>query len=337
MKLVCFNTQDFEEKIFRKALEDATFQSIQITFQKEKLTSATAVLVQGYDGIISFVNDQLNEECLQKIKLYGVQFVLLRSAGFNHIDMKTAQKLNLPVYRVPAYSPEAVAEHAVALLQTLNRKIHKAYNRVREMNFSLEGLVGFNLFQKKVGIVGVGKIGQAFARIMQGFGCEILLYDPNINLDLAAKLHAKYVALDVLLAQSDVISIHCPLNEKTHHLINQGNILKLKKNVILVNTSRGAVVQTEALLQGLKTSHIGGAALDVYEFESELFFADHSTEIIQDDVIARLLTFPNVLITSHQGFLTQEALQEIALVTLNNALDFQKNQFESKSLNRIHL
>lgn len=337
MKLVCFNTQDFEEKIFRKALEDATFQSIQITFQKEKLTSATAVLVQGYDGIISFVNDQLNEECLQKIKLYGVQFVLLRSAGFNHIDMKTAQKLNLPVYRVPAYSPEAVAEHAVALLQTLNRKIHKAYNRVREMNFSLEGLVGFNLFQKKVGIVGVGKIGQAFARIMQGFGCEILLYDPNINLDLAAKLHAKYVALDVLLAQSDVISIHCPLNEKTHHLINQGNILKLKKNVILVNTSRGAVVQTEALLQGLKTSHIGGAALDVYEFESELFFADHSTEIIQDDVIARLLTFPNVLITSHQGFLTQEALHEIALVTLNNALDFQKNQFESKSLNRIHL
>lgn len=337
MKLVCFNTQDFEEKIFLKVLENTLFQSIQITFQKEKLTSATAILVQGYDGIISFVNDQLNEECLQKIKLYGVQFILLRSAGFNHIDMKAAQKLNLPVYRVPAYSPEAVAEHAVALLQTLNRKIHKAYNRVREMNFSLEGLVGFNLFQKKVGIVGVGKIGQAFARIMHGFGCEILLYDPNVNFDLAEKLHAKYVALDELLAQSDIISIHCPLNDKTHHLINQDNILKLKKNVILVNTSRGAVVQTEALLQGLKTSHIGGAALDVYEFESELFFVDHSTDIIQDDVIARLLTFPNVLITSHQGFLTQEALHEIALVTLNNALDFKKNHFDSKSLNRIHL
>jgi D-lactate dehydrogenase len=337
MKLIFFSCQDFEKNIFQNVLKQKPFDQIEMAFQKEHLHSDTAVLAEGYDGVVAFVNDQLDKTCLEKLKALGLQVILLRSAGFNHVDIQAAQHLQIPVYRVPAYSPEAVAEHAVALLLSLNRKIYKAYNRVREMNFSLEGLVGFTLSGKKIGVIGAGKIGQHFAKIMSGFGCQILLYDPFEDEAFANRIGACYVRLETLLADSDVISVHCPLSEKTKYLINRDNISLLKKNVILINTSRGAVIETRSLIHGLKKGQIGGAALDVYEFESELFFADHSAEVIQDDIIARLLTFPNVLITSHQGFLTEEALHEIALVTLQNALDFQKNGLKTKSINRILL
>lgn len=337
MKLIFFSCQNFEKNIFQNALKQKPFEEIQMVFQKERLNADTAVLAKGFDGVVAFVNDQLDKACLEKLKTLEIRLILLRSAGFNHVDIQSAQDLKMPVYRVPAYSPEAVAEHAVALLLSLNRKIYKAYNRVREMNFSLEGLVGFTLSGKKVGVIGAGKIGQNYAKIMSGFGCKILLYDPFEDTGFAESIGARYVQLDALLAESDVISVHCPLNEKTKYIINRHNISQLKENVILINTSRGAVIETKALISGLKNGQIGGAALDVYEFESELFFADHSAEVIQDDVIARLLTFPNVLITSHQGFLTEEALQEIATVTLQNALDFKKNGLKSKSINRILL
>ncbi|MEQ1724261.1 MAG: 2-hydroxyacid dehydrogenase [Pseudobdellovibrio sp.] len=334
MKLIFFNTQSFEEKSFKDNLVKSNL--LKIDFYKENLNSKTAILCKGYEGIISFVNDELNANVLTQLKDYGVKAIFLRSAGYNHVDIKKANELNLPVYRVPAYSPEAVAEHSVALLLTLNRKTHKAYQRVREMNFSLEGLVGYNLKNKTVGIIGAGKIGKAFAKIISGFGCKVLISDPYYDSDFAAKASAEYVSLEQLLNQSDVISIHCPLTPQTHHLINSENIFKLKKGAVLINTSRGAIIETKAVISALKCSHIGGAALDVYEFESELFFADHSSEIIQDDTIARLMSFPNVLITAHQGFLTHEALDEISKITLLNILDFQLNGIKSPSKNKIN-
>lgn len=333
MKLIFFNTQSFEETAFKKNLPN--YKSIEINFCKESLNPATAVLCKGYDGVISFVNDQIDANCLTLLKEYGVKAIFLRSAGYNHVNMAKAHELNMPVYRVPAYSPEAVAEHSIALLLTLNRKIHKSYQRVREMNFSLEGLVGFNLKGKTVGIIGAGKIGRAFAKIVAGFGCKILIYEPTPDAEFANSINAHYVLLSELLKESDVISIHCPLNPDTHHLINSHNIFSLKKGAVLVNTSRGGIIETKALISALKKSHIGGAALDVYEFESELFFADHSSEIIQDDTIARLMSFPNVLITAHQGFLTSEALDQISEVTLKNVLDFTINGFNSVSANRV--
>lgn len=334
MKILFFNTQSFEEISFNNQLQSTKFATID--FRKESLNANTAVLCKGYDGVISFVNDKLDSECLKLLKEYGVQAIFLRSAGYNHVDIKKAHELNLPVYRVPAYSPEAVAEHSVALLLTLNRKIHKSYQRVREMNFSLEGLVGFNLKGKTVGIIGAGRIGQAFAGIMLGFGCKLLIHEPKIDVEFAASVNAKFVNLNELLENSDIISIHCPLTPDTYHMINSKNINLLKKDSILINTSRGAIIETKALLTALKTSHIGGAGLDVYEFESELFFADHSSEIIQDDLIARLMSFPNVLITAHQGFLTKEALDEISKRTLLNILDFNLNGMASVSANRIN-
>jgi len=333
MKLLFFNTQSFEEVAFKKHL--LSLKEIEITFCQESLNSATAVLCKGYEGVICFVNDNLNEECLVLLKEYGVKAIFLRSAGYNHVHTAKARELGLPVYRVPAYSPEAVAEHSIALLLTLNRKIHKSYQRVREMNFSLEGLVGFNLKGKTVGIIGAGKIGRAFAKIVSGFGCNILIYEPKPDLDFANRLKAQYVSLGELLKESDVVSIHCPLTPETYHMINSENIFSLKKGVVLVNTSRGGIIETKALISALKKSHIGGAALDVYEFESELFFADHSSEIIQDDTIARLMSFPNVLITAHQGFLTAEALDEISRTTLENVLDFIRYETSSVSESRI--
>lgn len=334
MKILFFNTQNFEEISFNNCLQNSKFTTID--FRKESLNSNTAILCKGYDGVVSFVNDKLDAECLKLLKEYGVQAIFLRSAGYNHVDIKKAQELNLPVYRVPAYSPEAVAEHSVALLLTLNRKTHKAYQRVREMNFSLEGLMGFNLKDKTVGIIGAGKIGRAFAKIMAGFGCKLLIYEPHIDTEFASAINARFVNLNELLENSEIISIHCPLTPDTYHMINSKNINLLKKDSIIINTSRGAIIETKALITALKTSHIGGAGLDVYEFESELFFADHSSEIIQDDTIARLISFPNVLITAHQGFLTKEALDEISKTTLLNILDFSLNGMDSVSANRIN-
>ncbi len=332
MKMICFSTQKFEEPTFKKTFDTHKFE---LSYCTESLNEKTAILAQNFDIAICFVNDQLNESCLNLLKKNGVKALFLRSAGYNHVDIKAARKLQIPVYRVPAYSPEAVAEHTVGLLMCLNRKIHKAYQRIREMNFSLNGLVGFNVKNKSIGIVGVGKIGKSFAQIMSGFGCQIFLYDLNPDLEFVNRIQAKYVSKEDILTKSDILSFHCPLTVETHHFINLENIFKLKKGVVLINTSRGPIIETKALIAGLKKSHINGAALDVYEFESELFFADHSAEIIQDEHIARLMSFPNVLITAHQGFLTTEALDEISHITLENILDFQRNGPSSNSPNKI--
>jgi D-lactate dehydrogenase len=253
---------------------------------------------------------------LQRLAAQGVQLVLLRCAGFNNVDLAAAAQHGMQVARVPAYSPQAVAEHTLALIMTLNRQIHRAYNRVREGNFMLDGLLGFTMQGKIAGIVGTGKIGLATARILQGFGCSVLAYDPFPSSALDGM--GDYVALDQLLERADIVSLHCPLSPQTHHLIDHAAIRKMKPGAMLVNTSRGALIDTAAVIAALKSHHLGALAIDVYEQESELFFRDHSSEIIDDDVFQRLMTFPNVLVTGHQGFFTAEALSQIATVTLGN-------------------
>ncbi|MGY0583856.1 MAG: 2-hydroxyacid dehydrogenase, partial [Paraglaciecola chathamensis] len=280
------------------------------------ITDETAVCV--------FINDCLNASVLSGLKNKGVKFIALRSAGFNHVDLATAKKLGLIVTRVPAYSPYAVAEHAVALLMTLNRKIHRAHNRVREGNFSLNNLLGFDIHGKTVGVIGTGKIGQIFSKIMLGFGCHVLAHDVETNAECIAA-GVNYVSLNELLASSDIISLHCPLNDETHHLINEDAINLMKPMVTLINTSRGKLIDTKAVIKALKAQRISLLGLDVYEEEEVLFFDDFSSSVIQDDVFARLLTFPNVLVTSHQAFFTQEALTRIAHVTLQNISEFEQN------------
>ncbi|QLY25233.1 2-hydroxyacid dehydrogenase [Bdellovibrio sp. KM01] len=313
MKVAFFSARKYEEKIFQEAQKDS---EIEFDFLEARLTEKTAQLASGYQGICVFVNDVLNEAVLTELHKLGVRFIALRCAGFNNVHLPTARKLGLRVVRVPEYSPYAVAEHAVALLLTLNRKIHKAHYHVREMNFSLEGLVGFDLHGKTVGIIGTGKIGHVFAKIMNGFGCSILVRDIKTDPEIAAI--AKYVTLDELLEKSDIISLHCPLNDATKHLINESAFAKMKSNAILINTGRGGLIDTQALIKALKAHRIGGACLDVYEEEEGVFFTDQSSEGITDDILARLTTFPNVIMTSHQAFLTQEALMNIADTTKKN-------------------
>jgi D-lactate dehydrogenase len=334
MKIIFFNSHEYEVTYFNNHLLE--FKQVSITYCKEKLNSSTAVMTKGFEGVICFVNDELGADCLKILADCGVKAIFLRCAGFNNVDIATANKLNLKVYRVPAYSPEAVAEHAIALLMTLNRKIHKAYLRSKEMNFSLEGLVGMNINGKTIGVVGLGRIGKSFCRIMSGYGVNILGFDPFADENWAKANGITLTSKENLLSNSDIISFHCPLNENTHHFLNLQNIFSIKKDSILVNTSRGALIETRALIQALKQKHVGGAALDVYEFESELFFTDHSAEIIQDDDISRLMSFPNVLITSHQGFLTKEALQQIALITLQNIMHFVEKTTQLTSPNLIN-
>ena len=333
MKLLFFDCHSYDKTYFEKSA--LNFSEIQMDYCNEKLSLATANMTKGYEAVVCFVNDKLDRACLNKISENGVKAIFLRCAGYNNVDTATAQALNISVYRVPAYSPEAVAEHAVALLMTLNRKTHKSYLRIKEMNFSLEGLVGTNLFGKTVGLVGLGKIGQCFCRIMNGFGAKVLAYDPNPDLAWCQLNKVTLVSKDELLANSDVISFHCPLNENTHYFLNQNNIFKTKQGCIIINTGRGALIETKALIAALKKQHLGGAGLDVYEYESELFFTDRSAEIIQDDIIARLTSFPNVLVTSHQGFLTSEALVQIANVTLKNISDFKNKTNFSSHPNRV--
>lgn len=337
MKILFLNAQNFEISAFKNTLlaNSDISTKISIEFSNIKLTEMTLSLCQGYDALICFVNDDLSESIIRKLKSYHIKAIFLRSAGYNHAHIKTAQELKIPVYRVPAYSPEAVAEHSIALLMTLNRKTHKAYARVKEMNFSLDGLVGYNLKNKTVGIIGTGKIGRSFAQIISGFGSKILLNDISPDQAFAGSLKAEYVSKEKILSESDILSFHCPLTPETHHFINSTNIFSLKKNAILLNTSRGAIIESKALITALKKKHIAGAALDVYEFESELFFADHSCEILEDDLISRLTTFPNVLITAHQGFLTEEALREIALTTIENIADYLNYDLQSKSENLV--
>ncbi|KAG7292783.1 hypothetical protein NEMBOFW57_002826 [Staphylotrichum longicolle] len=291
-----------------------------ITFHDFALSPETVSLARGADAVCVFVNDVLSAPVLSALHGEGVRAVLLRCAGYNNVDLDAAEKLGLLVANVPSYSPEAVAEFAVALVQTLNRKTHRAYNRVREGNFNLDGLMGRTLHGKTVGVVGTGKIGLAFARVMRGFGCRVLAFDPYPG--EAFREYGEYVALERLLGESDVVSLHCPLTESTKHIINGETLGLMKKGAMLVNTSRGGLVNTESVIAALKSKQLGGLALDVYEAEGSLFYQDHSAEIIQDDELMRLMTFPNVLVCGHQAFFTEEALTEIAECTLRNLDDF---------------
>jgi D-lactate dehydrogenase len=294
----------------------------EIIYFEARLGSQTVNLTAGCDAVCVFVNDRLNANIIGELKKNGVKLIALRCAGFNNVDLEAARANDIKVVRVPAYSPHAVAEHAVALILTLNRKTHKAYNRVREGNFSLERLTGFDLYGKTVGVIGTGKIGQAFCDIMLGFGCTVLAFDLMQDKELAAK-GVEYLPLIDVLQHSDIISMHCPLNEQTKHIISKQTIDMMKEGVMLINTSRGGLINTADIIESLKTGKIGYLGLDVYEQEEKLFFKDLSENVIQDDMILRLISFPNVLITSHQGFFTEEALTQIAQTTLGNIDAFE--------------
>ncbi len=320
MKIAFFSTKPYDKEFFEKYN-----QTNELTFYDVSLNESSVRLAQGFDAICVFVNDKVNASIIEKLGKLGIRLIALRCAGFNNVDLTAAKKANMCIVRVPAYSPHAVAEHALALIMTLNRKTHKAYNRVREGNFSLEKLIGFDLFQKTVGVIGTGKIGEAFARIMLGFGCKVLAYDLFQNQSLT-DVGIKYCSLDELLSQSNIISLHCPLTEKTLHLIDNQAIEKMKTGAMLINTSRGALIDTQAVIEALKSKKLSYLGLDVYEQEANIFFNDLSEEILVDDTLARLMSFPNVLITSHQGFLTEEALTQIAVITLDNITAFEQGQ-----------
>lgn len=319
MKVAVFSTKAYDRQFLEAA---SSLKKHDLVFFEPRLCQDTAILAAGFPAVCVFVHDFVDAPTLEQLAARGTRLIALRCAGFNNVDLKAAAKLGITVVRVPAYSPYGVAEHAVGLILSLNRKIHRAYNRVRDGNFSLEGLLGFNLNGRTVGIIGTGKIGLILGKIMRGFGCELLAYDVYHNDELEA-LGGKYVELPELFAKADIISLHCPLIPETHHLINAEAIAQMKSGVMLINTSRGALINTEAVIQGLKTGKIGSLAIDVYEQESELFFEDLSDEIIQDDVFQRLTTFPNVLITGHQAFFTEEALRNIAETTLDNISDIE--------------
>jgi D-lactate dehydrogenase len=329
MKIAIFDTHKFEKSYFETANQQPRAHSStphRITWLDARLNSQTARLAVGHDAVGSFVNDRVDAETCSQLAALGVRLIALRCAGTNHVDLQAARLHKLQVVRVPEYSPHAVAEHAVALLLTLNRKIHRAHNRVREMNFSLDGLVGFDLYKKTVGVIGVGRIGQVFAQIMSGFGTEVLLFDPQTPTAFAAKVGARVTSLEELLQRSDVISLHCPLNEQTRHMLDAQRFYQMKPGAMIVNTGRGALIETRALIQALKSGRLGGAALDVYEEEAGVFFEDLSERGVNDDQLARLLTFPNVLITSHQAFLTHEALTAIAQTTLQSLDEFESGR-----------
>ncbi|CAM3959455.1 2-hydroxyacid dehydrogenase [Pseudomonas reidholzensis] len=316
MRVLLFSSQHYDQESFTRACTD---RGLELHFQPARLTQDTAALADGFEVVCAFINDQLDSATLTRLAAGGTRLIALRSAGYNHVDLAAAERLGLAVVRVPAYSPHAVAEHAVALIMALNRRLHRAYNRTREGDFTLHGLTGFDLHGKTVGVVGTGQIGAAFARIMAGFGCQLLAYDPYPNPELLA-LGARYLELPELLRQSRIVSLHCPLTEHTRHLINPQSLASLQPGAMLINTGRGALVDTPALIDALKSGQLGYLGLDVYEEEAELFFQDRSDLPLQDDVLARLLTFPNVIVTAHQAFLTREALDAIADTTLDNII-----------------
>jgi D-lactate dehydrogenase len=296
----------------------------ELTYLEPRLTEQTATLASGRPAVCSFVDDRVDAAALRVLADVGVRLLALRSAGYNHVDLASAAKLGIVVTRVPEYSPYAVAEHAVLLVLALDRKIHRAWARVREGNFSLDGLVGFDLHGKRVGIVGAGRIGRVAARLFAGFGCDVVAFDARPDERAAQTLGFRYVALDELLRTSHVISLHVPLTPETHHLVDASSLSAMRQGALLVNTGRGALVDTPALINALKSEHLGGAALDVYEEEEGIFFRDLSDRVLKDDVLARLLTFPNVLVTSHQAFLTHEALAKIASSTLGSITAFER-------------
>ena len=323
MKVAVFDTHRFD----REAIERANAgYGHELRFFEPRLTPETAALAAGFEAICPFVNDRLDQEALSILHREDVRLIALRSAGFNHVNLEAAARLCLTVVRVPEYSPHAVAEHAVAIMLTLNRKTHRAYNRVREANFSLDGLVGFDLHGKTVGVIGTGRIGAVVLRILHGFGCRLLACDVEPDSALTEELGVRYVAFHDLLNTSDVISLHVPLTPDTRHLIDAETLTRMKRGVILINTGRGALIDAHALVAALKRGDVGAAGLDVYEEEEGIFFKDLSDQVLQDDVLARLLTFPNTMITSHQGFLAHEALANIAETTLANIRAFERGE-----------
>ena len=320
MHVTVFSTKPYDRQFLEAANAKAGHS---LSFLEARLSVETVSLAKGAGAVCAFVNDEVNAVVLAGLASMGVKLVALRAAGFNNIDLEAARRQGITVARVPAYSPYAVAEHTIALILTLNRKTHRAYNRVREGNFALEGLLGFDLVGKTAGVVGTGKIGEVVCRILTGFGCTVLAHDPQPNA-ACEQMGVRYMPPDELLSLSDIITLHCPLTPATHHLINTKALERMKRGVMLINTSRGAVIDTRAVLRGLKDGTIGHLGLDVYEEEADLFFEDLSHRFIGDDVFARLLTFPNVLITGHQAFLTEEALTNIAETTIENITSFER-------------
>lgn len=319
MKILFFSSKTYDQQFFSQANKEFGFE---LQFMEVPLNKTTAVLAKNHPVVCVFVNDIVNAEVLQELSQQGVQLVALRSAGYNNVDVKAAEKVGIQVVRVPAYSPYSVAEHTIALILTLNRKIHRAYNRVKEGNFALNGLMGFDLHGKTAGLIGLGKVGLVTARILKGFGCQVLGYDLTKPAE-ADSIGIDFSGLDTLYAHSDIVSLHCPLTPDTYHIINEESIRKMKKGMMLINTSRGALIDSIAVIKGLKQEQISYLGLDVYEEEEDLFFEDLSNKVIQDDVFMRLLSFNNVVITGHQAFFTNNALQKIADVTLGNIKEFE--------------
>lgn len=329
MRVAVFNVKSYDREYLGAAnAELPASKRHELLWLEPRLSVLTAPLAQGCEAVCVFVNDELEASVLEALHTRGVRLVALRCAGFNNVDVAKAKALGLTLARVPAYSPHAVAEHAAALLLTLNRKTHRAHARVRDGNFSLQGLCGFDIHDKTAGIIGTGKIGLAFAKIMSGFGAAVLAFDP-MPTDEARSLGISYVSLDELLERSDIVSLHCPLTPKTRHLIDQAALSKMKRGATLINTGRGALVDTKALIEALKQRHLGGVGVDVYEEEEGLFFEDHSADGVEDDTFVRLSNFPNVLVTAHQGFMTTEALTAIARVTLTNISEFAAGNLEA--------
>jgi len=319
MKIVFFSSQPYDKQFFTQFNQ----QGYELVFHESALSEQSVNLAAGANAICVFVNDKVNGTIIEQLANMKVGIIALRCAGFNNVDLEAARTAGIKVCRVPAYSPEAVAEHAVAMLLTLNRKTHKAYNRVREQNFALQGLLGYNLFGKTIGVIGTGNIGKAFCKIMLGFGCKVVAFDLIANQELMAAGIDYQPLMDVLKA--DIISLHCPLNDQTKHMIQKDTIALMKPGVVIINTSRGGLVNTKDVIQALKSGHISALGIDVYEQEEKIFFKNLSEDIIQDDEIQRLMSFPNVLITAHQAFFTQEALEQIATTTLNNIQHLSEN------------
>lgn len=319
-----FDAKPYDREIFNEVNRNYKFE---IKYFKFNITPDNAVLAEGADVVCAFVNDMISEEVIEKLHEYGVKLIALRSAGFNNVDLKAALG-KIAVARVPAYSPNAIAEHTVALMLSLNRKIHRAYWRTRDSNFSLGGLMGFDMNNKYAGVIGTGKIGKVLVKILSGFGMKVLAHDPRPDNEFASETGCSYVGLDEMFRKSEVVSLNCPLTRETEYMINKESIEKMKHGVMIINTGRGKLIKTSDLIDGLKSGKIGSAGLDVYEEEAEFFFEDLSNRVLTDDILARLLSFNNVIITSHQGFFTSEAMHNIAETTMNNIMSFRKNKKE---------
>lgn len=329
MKVAVFSTKAYDRE-FLSAANIAAGNLHELVFHEVQLNANTALLAQGCAGLCCFVNDHLDASILTQLAQQGIKLIALRCAGFNQVDLTAAKTLGICVARVPEYSPHAIAEHALGLILMLNRNLHRAYRRVHDNDYSLNGLLGFDLVGKTVGVIGTGKIGQVFARIMQGIGCKVIAFDPIPN-SFLKEAGVCYTELQDLWPQADIISLHCPLTAATHHMINNDSIARMKTGVMLINTGRGGLIDTRAVIGGLKAKKIAYLGLDVYEEESHLFFEDNSNQLLQDDIFARLLTFPNVVITGHQAFFTREAVTAIATTTIANI-----THFERAELNQVH-